>query len=356
VRAIVVAATVAILCLIVLGAAHEVRAAEDPAEPEAGGTEAVEGDASETDAADAEASEASETNDPILAKVNGTPIRESDVERMYQKFGFTDAESREKLPKERLIEELISRESVRQYLRASKVKVEDSEIDARWEELKEKITAPRTLADGTVEKTTVEEFLKQQHLTEDDVRDIYFIQIGIEHLAESSITEEELAGLEEQVRASHILVAVNDKVTDEEAKKKILFIKKEIEEGQSFEECAKAYSDCPSKDRGGDLGFFPRHRRMVEPFAEAAYALKKGEVSDPVKTRFGYHLILVTDRSTDQAKEALRRTKIRTIIEEVHEKVTVERPYKEEEPADTEEPEEKEEPAGDEEPEENGGE
>lgn len=338
-RTIVVVAAIAVFCLAMLGAAHEVRAAEEPAEPEVVEPEVVEPEAVETDAAETDAADAdvSEADDPILAKVNGNPIRESDVERMYQKFGFTDAKGRETLPKERLIEELISRESVRQFILASKIKVDASEIDARWEELKERITTPKEMDDGTVKKTTVEEFLEQQQLTEEEIRDIYFIQIGIEKLAESSITEEELAGLDEQVRASHILVTVNEKVTDEEAQKKILFIKKELEGGQAFEECAKVYSDCPSKTQGGDLGFFPRRGKMVEPFAEAAYALKKGEISEPVKTRFGYHLILVTDRSTEQAKQTLHRTKVRAVIEEVQEKVTVERPYKETEEEEQEE-------------------
>lgn len=340
-RTIVVVAAIAVLCLAMLGAAREVRAAEEPAGPEVVEPEAVEPDAAETDAAEGDVSDA---DDPILAKVNGHPIRESDVERVYQKFGFTDAKGRETLPKERLIEELISRESARQFILASKIKVDDAEIDARWEEWKKRITTPRTMDDGTVKKTTVEEFLEQQHLTEEEIRDIYFVQIGIERLAESRITEEEIAALDELVRASHILVTVNDKVTDEEAQKKILFIKKEIEGGQAFEECAKVYSDCPSKNRGGDLGFFPRKARMVEPFAEAAYALKKGEISEPVKTRFGYHLILVTDRSTEQAKQTLHSTKVRAIIKEIQEKVTVERFYKETEEEEQEEGEEEEGP------------
>lgn len=89
-----------------------------------------------------------------------------------------------------------------------------------------------------------------------------------------------------EVRASHILVE-----TIEEAQK----IKEEIEKGEKdFELAAAEYSLCPSGARGGDLGFFGRGA-MVKPFEDAAFSLEKGVVSEPVKTQFGYHLILVTD-------------------------------------------------------------
>jgi len=123
-------------------------------------------------------------------------------------------------------------------------------------------------------------------------------------------------------------------LSDEDAKAKIVSIKKEIDEGRPFGECAKAYSDCPSGARGGDLGYFPRYAAMVEPFAEAAYALKVGKVSEPVKTRFGYHLIMTTDRrKTSDEKKALAKTRLRNLkvvelLKEIRETVKVERFYK----------------------------
>src|SRR5205085_10595907 len=64
----------------------------------------------------------------------------------------------------------------------------------------------------------------------------------------------------------------------------------------AFAAVAREKSACPSKDQGGDLGWFPRAGGMVEPFAKAAFALKNYQMSDVVKTQFGYHLILATDR------------------------------------------------------------
>lgn len=88
-----------------------------------------------------------------------------------------------------------------------------------------------------------------------------------------------------QVKASHILVKKRS-----EAEK----ILEELKKGASFAELAKNHSECPSKKRGGDLGWFGRGK-MVPEFEKAAFSLKKGELSDIVKTQFGYHIIKVTD-------------------------------------------------------------
>ncbi len=102
---------------------------------------------------------------------------------------------------------------------------------------------------------------------------------------------------DEEVKASHILIKTGNGVTDQQALEKITEIQGKIEEdGGNFSDLAKEYSECPSSQNGGDLGFFTRGR-MVKPFEDAAFSLKKGAFSKtPVKTRFGYHIIYVTDR------------------------------------------------------------
>ena len=89
-----------------------------------------------------------------------------------------------------------------------------------------------------------------------------------------------------EVRASHILVKSED-----EAKKLL----EEIKGGKSFADAAKEVSLCPSGRNGGDLGFFKKGV-MVKPFEDVAFNGNVGEVSEPVKTQFGYHLLWVTKK------------------------------------------------------------
>ncbi len=120
---------------------------------------------------------------------------------------------------------------------------------------------------------------------------------------------------EESVKARHILIRVPqgaDKKQWDEAKKKIEGIIARLKKGEDFAKLAKEYSEDPgSKNRGGDLGYFTKGR-MVPEFEKAAFALKKGEISGPVKTAFGYHVIKVEDRkpagekSFDEVKENIR--------------------------------------------------
>lgn len=83
------------------------------------------------------------------------------------------------------------------------------------------------------------------------------------------------------IRARHILVEHEYEVRD---------IQRKLEEGISFEQLARDFSNCPSGEEGGDLGHFSKGQ-MVKPFEEAAFSLGVGEISKPVKTQFGYHLI-----------------------------------------------------------------
>ena len=84
-----------------------------------------------------------------------------------------------------------------------------------------------------------------------------------------------------QVKASHILVPT---LTEAQA------IHNKVSAGESFAELARANSTCPSGQNGGDLGMFQRGQ-MVKPFEDAAFGLQVGELSQPVQTQFGFHLI-----------------------------------------------------------------
>ena len=102
----------------------------------------------------------------------------------------------------------------------------------------------------------------------------------------------------EQVKASHILIKVPANADQAEKEKALITIqglKSRVAKGENFATLAQDYSDCPSRAKGGDLGFFAR-KQMVSPFSKAAFDLAPGETSDVVETRFGYHLIRVTER------------------------------------------------------------
>lgn len=136
-----------------------------------------------------------------------------------------------------------------------------------------------------------------------------------ESTLEALAREHYLANIEkymtpEQVRARHILIRVEPGKDDSGAKRRIESIRQEIVAGKlDFAAAAKKYSeDKGSAAKGGDLGFFTR-RRMVAPFSEVAFALAPGELSEPVRTFFGWHLILVEEKKPAQTKpfEAVKK-------------------------------------------------
>ncbi len=149
-----------------------------------------------------------------------------------------------------------------------------------------------------------ENYLQQSGMTEESIKKELSYDIMVNHYVLSKIeslipTEEELKTLfndlkmNVQVRASHILLN-----TEEEALKAL----ERINNGEDFAEVAKELSiDTVSGANGGDLDYF-NYAKMVQPFSEAAFSMEVGEVSQPVKSDFGYHIIKVTDKIVDEEK------------------------------------------------------
>lgn len=118
----------------------------------------------------------------------------------------------------------------------------------------------------------------------------------------------------EQIEASHILLATKDatnNVAKAALKAKAEDLRKQILAGADFAELAKANSDCPSKEQGGNLGYFGKGQ-MVPPFEAAAFALETNQVSEVVETTFGYHIIKVTGKKAaskvalDEVREQIK--------------------------------------------------
>ena len=153
-------------------------------------------------------------------------------------------------------------------------------------------------------------------------------------------TNTDIMGARETYSAAHILVTPkadqqvfnakkDDAKTDEEALQKMDMLQKKLAEGVPFEDLAKDYSEGPSAPRGGDLGQF-KSGDMVPEFETALGMMEAGQVSDIVKTRFGYHLIYLKDKGmsertpyadlNDQQKEQLKTEYYRKIINDLVEK------------------------------------
>lgn len=129
----------------------------------------------------------------------------------------------------------------------------------------------------------------------------------------------------DQTHARHILVKISELISDSDAKEQITALKERIDNGENFAELAKLYSEDGSASSGGDLGWLsPGH--TVPPFEQAMDRLLPGQISDPVQTQFGWHLIQVLERRTqdvsderqrDNARQAIRSRKADVVIQEM---------------------------------------
>ena len=155
------------------------------------------------------------------------------------------------------------------------VKVSDDEVKAYYDEHAKEFMTPDQVVIDYIE-------LKKS---------AFFDQVAVKDEELQALYQKEIANLAEQRRAAHILIEVNDKVSDAQAKAKIEDIQQRLAKGESFEALAKEFSQDPgSAANGGDLGF--AGPGVYDPtFETAVYALKKDQVSEPVRTSFGYHLI-----------------------------------------------------------------
>ncbi|GLK82012.1 peptidylprolyl isomerase [Ancylobacter defluvii] len=150
--------------------------------------------------------------------------------------------------------------------------------------------------------------------TEDFKRQLDFIkkrvlmQAALEQAAKAAVTDEALKKTyeealkqqkpEEEVHARHILFRAdaNDKAASEAAEKKAKDVEARLKKGEDFAKLASELTEDPSgKQDGGDLGFFTKDQ-MVPEFAEKAFSMKPGDISEPVKTQFGWHVIKVEEK------------------------------------------------------------
>jgi peptidyl-prolyl cis-trans isomerase C len=262
----------------------------------------------------AQAEETKSTKEEV-AEVNGTIITRGDLDRemlvVKKRFGrMGKSISGDQLSQleGNVLDSLIGRELLYQDAQKNGIHIGDEAIDKQLETLKKRFPQEKDFKNA----------MQKMHLSEQDVRGQIRQGMTIQKFVETkfvnqiSIGEKETRAYydghqamfkrPEEVRASHILIKLDSKADEKTklaARQKLEGIQKELLGGADFGELAKKYSEGPSAAKGGDLGFF-RRGQMVPPFEKVAFALKPGEVSDIVVTRFGYHLVKVTDKKPEK--------------------------------------------------------
>jgi peptidyl-prolyl cis-trans isomerase C len=248
------------------------------------------------------------------AVVSGAVITQEDLDRevglvirRLQREGQVVGDSELGEVKKNVLEGLINKELIYQESKKTGFEVERSILEDRLKAMKARFPdeaqfkaalAGMSLSEKTLMEQ-IEKGLAIQHLI--DEKFARKIIVSESETRAFYDTQPDLFKRQEELNASHILIKVSqdaDASQKASAKKKIQNIQKRLENGEDFAVLAKALSEGPSAPRGGDLGYFTRGR-MVPPFDKAAFALKKGEVSDVVETQFGYHLIKVIDRKPE---------------------------------------------------------
>jgi parvulin-like peptidyl-prolyl isomerase len=243
-----------------------------------------------------------------VAVVNGEPITKAELDAVLKASRpstptpLTAAQEKEMQTTalNLLIEDLL----MRQYLRKNAQPASPQEIDKELQELNASLVK---------DKQTLTNFLQMTGQNETQLRADIAARLQWKGFITPRLTEQVVKQYYDtnkvffdkvMVRASHVLITVKKDATQND--KQMLFnriqaIRQEILTGKiSFQDAAKKYSDCPSKDNGGDIGLFPYKFAVAEPFAKAAFSMKVGEMSDVVATEFGYHIIKVTDKSAGQ--------------------------------------------------------
>lgn len=259
-------------------------------------------------------------NETIVATVDGEKITKAEFDKILEIFktqvemnqdpSIWEKEYEGKkyidLAKEQVLDQMINDRIQIKKAKELGITVSDEEVNAEVDKWKKLFNSDEKFIEF-LESLKMEEGYFRENLK----KDLMISKVKENLTQEVQITDNELAdyygshiNLFQRVKASHILLD-----TEEEAKK----ILERVKAGEDFNALAKKYSTDPSAaDNSGNLGYF-RHGEMVEAFEQAAFALKPGEISELVKSDYGYHIIKVEDKTVDKfedVKDELRNTMI----------------------------------------------
>jgi parvulin-like peptidyl-prolyl isomerase len=252
----------------------------------------------------------------IVARVNGAPIFQGDVDRGAAELAHgqkVDAGLVSML-RANSLQQIIDRTLLNKFLSDQKLMATKEELDAAIDDLRSKFKQ---------QGVSFDDYLAKNHQSESVLRAGLGQQLAWNKFVRQQATDENLQKLFDQFheqfdgtqrRVSHILLRPEEPA--DQAKLKLLVdeaskLRDQIKSGAiTFEAAAEKYSAGPSRHNGGDLGFIPAQGVMVQPFSEAAFGVPQGEISPPVLTPFGVHLIKVTDvkpgkKTMQDVREAL---------------------------------------------------
>lgn len=248
----------------------------------------------------------------IALEVNARKMTQVELDRMidrqFQAIKANIPKGQEKAARASLRQEIVNDFILRSLLadEADRVKIVASpkEINEAFQRFE------ATLPPGV----TLEEVMKTNMVTREKIREDLALGIRVGQLLEkrtggTKASDKEILEfyeknvdifrVPESTRAKHILVAsakTESEALRKEKRAKAEALRKQLLEGADFAQLAKTNSDCPSKGKGGELGTFTRGQ-MVRPFEEAAFSQKINEIGPVVETDFGYHIIVVSERT-----------------------------------------------------------
>jgi peptidyl-prolyl cis-trans isomerase C len=267
-------------------------------------------------------------NDQTVAvTVNGQEITNGEIAqestRLMRQLGTgatpQQMESMKGVVRQQAVDNIINRILLEQSIEKEGIEITQDEIDQRISDVRSSFPSEEEMRNRLAMMGMTEEMFVDEMRTALRVE-----KLLAKHAPVAEVTEAEMKAFyeenpeqfqqPEQIRASHILFKVEP--TDPEdvkAQKKAEAegVLAELKQGGDFAQLATQHSACPSSQRGGDLGYFGRGR-MVQPFEDAAFSLSVGEMTDVVETRFGYHIIKLTERQEgrsipfEEAKDGLR--------------------------------------------------
>ena len=243
----------------------------------------------------------------VVARVNGEDVKKAEFEQMVRTI---ERRAGQPIPADRrdeimrgALDQLVVYTLLSQESRNRHIAIDEAEINQKMQQLRSQFP----------NQEAFDKALKERGMTVDSLRHDARVDLSVTKLMDAELANQAAVSDQEckdfyqknpdrfaqpeAVRASHILIRVDEKAdaaTKKKARTEIDAVLKQARAGADFAKLAQQHSQDGSAAQGGDLNYFPRGQ-MVPAFEQAAFALKPGQISKVVETQFGYHIIKVTD-------------------------------------------------------------